>query len=181
MTTWTKDTQTRLFNTEDVTSAQLCQHGAEHSGRVQPPSPMNVSGYRPLVTRRIGQAPSSTVLPQQLLDALPHAAAEEPPPEHGYENYSAYEHDSLWRRTRVWLGWHGLRSAGSLKPPAPFGFRPRPRPAPGQPAASALQLAALQLAIWYRRELAPDQAQGGLQPRPASASLGQPRSASASW
>ena len=142
---------------------------------------MNVSGYRPLVTRRIGQAPSSTVLPQQqLLDALPHAAAEEPPPEHGYENYSAYEHDSLWRRTRVWLGWHGLRSAGSLKPPAPFGFRPRPRPAPGQPAASALQLAALQLAIWYRHELAPDQAQGGLQPRPASASLGQPRPASAS-
>ena len=63
---------------------------------------MNVSGYRPLVTRRIGQAPSSTVLPQQqLLDALPQAAAEEPPPEHGYENYSAYEHGTLWRRVRV--------------------------------------------------------------------------------
>ena len=60
---------------------------------------MNVSGYRPLVTRRIGQAPSSTVLPQQQLpDALPHAAAEEPPPEHGYENYGAYEHDEVLLR-----------------------------------------------------------------------------------
>ena len=55
-----------------------------------------VAGYRPLVTRRIGQAPSSTVQPQQQQpDALPHAATEEPPPEHGYENYNAYEHDEV--------------------------------------------------------------------------------------
>ena len=60
---------------------------------------MRVSGYRPLVTRRIGQAPSSTVLPQQQqLDALPHTAAAEPPPEHGYENYSAYEDDEVLLR-----------------------------------------------------------------------------------
>ena len=60
---------------------------------------MRVSGYRPLVTRRIGQAPSSRVLPQQpQLDALPHTAAAEPPPEHGYENYSAYEDDEVLLR-----------------------------------------------------------------------------------
>ena len=60
---------------------------------------MRVSGYRPLVTRRIGQAPSSTVLPQQpQLDSLPHTAAAEPPPEHGYENYSAYGHDEVLLR-----------------------------------------------------------------------------------
>ena len=55
-------------------------------------SQVNLSGYRPITTRRIGQAPPSTVLPVNLLNAQDDANADdvaEEPPEHGW---SAHDH-----------------------------------------------------------------------------------------
>ncbi len=59
--------------------------------------PVNVPGYRPLVTRRIGSAPKSSLKPIDLVQIAPKASADDElqPPAHGFSNWEAYDADEV--------------------------------------------------------------------------------------
>lgn len=86
---------------------------------------MHVSGYRPIVTRRIGFGPKSTVVPAGFRQGVgreqPQEVESHQPPEHGFSAWHAYDD------VEVLLEDHSATCADdcyALPPPEPLGASP---------------------------------------------------------
>ena len=80
-------------------------------------------GYRPITTRRIGQAPPSSVMPIGLLQEDGAAAEEEeehPPPEHGFSAFHAYGPSEVLLED--FSAQHDPSLVHPLDPPLPLGM-----------------------------------------------------------
>ena len=95
------------------------------TGKVASNATMHVSGYRPIVTRRIGYGPKSTVVPagfrQGEVAGEPQDDESHEPPEHGFSAWHAYDD------VEVLLEDHSATNASdcyALPPPEPLSAAP---------------------------------------------------------